>query len=380
MKIAIVHEMLIKLWGAEKVVENWMQNYPDADIFTLIYNEKRVGKIFPKEKIHPQVFSLRTQKIYNLTKKQRFCLPFMVKSIEQFDLSAYDVVLVSSSGFAHGITTESHTKTIIYYHSPARYMWDWTNEYKRDIHAQKWIKWCILNYLLLKLRQWDYEASQKHTTILANSKNTAKRIQKYYRKEAAVLYPPIETKRFEENISKKENMLQNIPWWEYYIILSALTEFKKIGIPIRWFKEMSDINLMVIWDGDYRKELETLAWNSKNISFVWAQFWDNLVSLVQSSHGLIFPGEEDFGIVPIEVMAAGKPVFALRKWWLTETVIEWKTWSFFEDETGSDFVTKFIQFDTENQKWKYSSKNCISQASKFDKKFFEEQIRKQIKK
>jgi hypothetical protein len=137
MKIAIVHEMLIKLGGAEKVVENWVHLFPKADIFTLIYDEKNTGKIFPKEKIHSQVFQLRSQKLYSLTKKQRLCLPFMAQSIEEFDLSDYDVVLVSSSGFAHGVITKPETKTLVYYHAPARYMWDWTNEYKRDIGAQR---------------------------------------------------------------------------------------------------------------------------------------------------------------------------------------------------------------------------------------------------
>jgi len=140
MKVALVHEMLIKLGGAEKVLENWQHLFPQADIFTLIYDEKKTGKVFPKEKIHPQVLKCATQKIYSLTKKQRLCLPFMAKAIESFDFSGYDVVLVSSSGFAHGVITKPETKTIIYYHAPARYMWDWTNEYKRDIGAQKGMK------------------------------------------------------------------------------------------------------------------------------------------------------------------------------------------------------------------------------------------------
>lgn len=140
MKIALIHEMLVKLGGAEKVLENWMYMFPDADIFTLIYDEEKVGKVFPRYKINSQVFSTRTQKLYKFLKKQRLCLPFMASSIESFDFSAYDVVLVSSSGFAHGVITKPETKTILYYHAPARYMWDWTNEYKRDIQAQKGIK------------------------------------------------------------------------------------------------------------------------------------------------------------------------------------------------------------------------------------------------
>ena len=178
MRIAILHEMFIKLGWAEKVVENWCNIYPNADIFTLIYDEKKVWKIFPKNKINNQVFKLTTQKIYNLSKKQRFCLPFMSKSIEQLDFSYYDVVLCSSSWFAHWAITKPETKFIVYCHSPARYMWDWTNEYKKDIWANSGIKWFILNKLFLKLRQWDYIASKRADITLANSKNTQNRITK----------------------------------------------------------------------------------------------------------------------------------------------------------------------------------------------------------
>lgn len=370
MKIAIVHEMLIKLWGAEKVVENWVKNYPDADIFTLMYDENKVWNIFPKTTIHPQVFCLKTQKIYNFLKKQRLCLPFMASSIEQLDLSKYDKVLISSSGFAHGIITKPETKVITYYHSPARYMWDWTNEYKRDIGAQTWIKWYIINRLFLKLRQWDFIASQRNNITIANSKNTALRIQKYYRKSPTVLYPPIEIERF----NKKIDWDIPLPFKDYYIILSTLTEFKKIDIAISWFKKISDINLIIIWDGDYRNNLETQAYENKNITFVGKKFWADLVYFVQNSSGLIFPGEEDFGIVPIEVMAAGKPVFALKKWWLTETVIEWKTGDFFYHADGSDFIQNFKNFHNNNISWIYKSKTCKEQASRFDERKFEKEI------
>lgn len=140
MKIAIVHEMMIKFGGAEKVVEKLTKMFPDANLFTLMYDEKRVGHILPKKNpiTGKSVRSpFLTQLIYDITGKQRLCLPFMPRAIESFNFSKYDVVIVSSSGFAHGIITKPETKTIVYYHSPARYLWDWTNEYKRDIKANK---------------------------------------------------------------------------------------------------------------------------------------------------------------------------------------------------------------------------------------------------
>ena len=369
MKVAILHEMLVKLGGAEKVIESLLKIFPKAELFTLIYDEKKVYKIFDRKKINSQVFSLKTQKVYNLTKNQRLCLPFMSKSVEQLDFSDYDLVIASSSGFAHGAITKPETRFIVYYHSPARYMWDWTNEYKKDIWWDKWLKWFFLNKLFLNLRQWDYIASKRNDISLANSKNTKNRIKKYYKKDSTILYPPVETDRFSKKL--KNN---SIKYSDYYIIISALTEFKKIEVAIKAFNKIKDKKLIVIWEWNHRQNLEKMTKN-KNIIFVGAKYWDDLVSLVQKSSWLIFPWEEDFGIVPIEVMAAWKPIFALKKWWLCESVIEWKTWEFFEDDNWKDFTWKFLEFDEKNTKWKYKSENCKKQAEKFSEKEFEKQLK-----
>lgn len=373
MKIAILHEMFIKLGWAEKVVENWINIFPNADIFTLIYDEKKVWNIFPKEKINKQVFDLKTQKIYNLTKKQRLCLPYMSSSIEKLDFSEYDVVLCSSSWFAHWAITKPETKFIVYYHSPARYMWDWTNEYKRDISKNKFIKSIlifILNRMFLKLRQWDYISSQRVDISLANSSNTQNRIRKYYRKESEVLYPPVETNRFWKKIDIKNE------YWDYYLIISALTEFKKIEVAIKAFNKMPEKKLLIVWAWDYRKDLEEIK--KENTIFLWAKYSEELVWIVQNTKGLIFPWEEDFWIVPIEVMAAWKSVFAYKWWWLLETVIEWKTWEFFENKNWEDFVEKFKIYDKNNSEWKYKEEECVNQANNFSQDKFEKRIKELV--
>lgn len=378
--------MLIKLGWAEKVVENWYKMYPNADIFTLIYDEKKVWKIFPKNKINEQVFNLFTQNIYKIFWKQRFCLPFMLKAIEQLDFSEYDIVLCSSSWFSHGAITKPNTKFIVYCHSPARYMWDWTNEYKNDLWINNWIKKILFNYpinkLFLKLRQWDYVASKRADITIANSTNTKNRITKYYRKDSQVLYPPVETSRFGREIEKNNFLLINngkelkIENFNYYIIISALTEFKKIEVAIEGFNKMPDKNLIIIWQWNYRETLEKKS--KTNIIFAWPQYWNDLVSLVQSSNWLIFPWEEDFWIVPIEVMAAGKPVFAYRWWWLLETVLEWITWEFFDNKYWLDFVKKFKIFDEKNLNKHYLPNNCKNQAELFSEIKFEEKIRELV--
>lgn len=381
MKIAILHEMFIKLWGAEKVVENWCKMYPLADIFTLIYDEKKVGNVFPINKINKQVFDLKTQKIYKYTKKQRLCLPFMAFSVEQLDFSEYDIVLCSSSWFAHGAITKVETKFIVYCHSPARYMWDWTNEYKRDLWLNSGIKKYLLSYIInkmfLNLRQWDFIASKRADITIANSYNTKQRITKYYRKDSEILYPPVETSRFWKLwVAAPTNVKINDIPESYYIIISALTEFKKIEVAIEWFNKISNQKLVIIWKWDYESVLKSKA--SKNIVFAGAKYSDELVFLVQNSLWLIFPGEEDFWIVPVEVMAAGKPIFAYRWWWLLETVVQWETGEFFDDKNGSDFVEKFMMFNRNNLKWKYLPETCKNQAEKFSEKKFEERIKQLV--
>ena len=379
MKVAILHEMLIKLGGAEKVVENFMKLFPDATIFTLIYNEKKCGKVFPREKISPQVWKSKTQKRYNLFKKQRFCLALMAISVENFDFSEYDLVICSSSWFAHWAITKPETKFVVYCHSPARYMWDWTNEYKRDLGLNSWWKKYFLKPFIertfYKNRQWDLMASSRADLIIANSKNTSNRIKKYYRRESEILYPPVETQRFAK-ILEKNNFEK--PFEKYYIIISALTEFKKIEIAISWFNELEE-NLLIIWAGDFRENLEKLT-EKENIKFAWAKYDDELVFLVQNSSGLIFPWEEDFGIVPIEVMSAWKPVFAYKGWWLLETNIEWVTWSFFEDKNWKDFIEKFEIFHKNNLKNIYTRENCINQAKNFSQEIFEKNFLELISK
>lgn len=373
MKVAILHEMLIKLGWAEKVVENFVNLFPDASIFTLIYDENKCSKIFPKEKISNQVWKTKTQKVYNIFKKQRLCLPFMAKSIESFDFSEFDLVICSSSGFAHWAITKPETKFVVYCHSPARYMWDWTNEYKRDLWLfSGWKKYFLKPFIentFFKNRQWDFLASQRSDLIIANSKNTQKRIQKYYKRDSVILYPPVETERFWKILEK--NDFQK-PFEKYYIIISALTEFKKIEIAILWFNKL-DENLLIIWAGDFRENLEKMI-KKENIKFAWAKYWDELVFLVQNSLGLIFPWEEDFWIVPVEVMAAWKPVFAYKWGWLLETNVENITWSFFEDKFWEDFIEKFKVFHKNNLEKKYLPENCINQAKKFSKEIFEKQF------
>lgn len=377
MKIAILHEMFVKLWGAEKVVEELVKIFPEATLYTLLYDEKKVGKVFPKKKIHNSCFKLTSQKRYELTGKQKLCLPKMSVSIESLDFSKYDILIISSSGFAHGAISKPSCRTVVYYHAPARYLWDWTHEYRLELWLERGIFSYFYGKYIQKLREWDYLASRRPDILLANSKTTQSRIWKYYRRDSEIVFPPIDTKRFQKDISQSfDNPFepQKTESSDYYIILSALTEFKRLDIAIKGFTKLEKNYLCIIGEGSQKKELEILSGDAKNIIFTGAKYGDELVSLVQNSLGLIFPGEEDFGIVPIEVMAAGRPVFALRRWGLTETVVDGKTGAFFDDPKGSDFVEKFRVFHMKNIAWKYNPKDCKQQAEKYDREVFVKKI------
>lgn len=368
MKIAIVHEMLVKLGWAEKVVEELLKIFPTADLFTLIYDEKKTWSIFPKSEINSQVFNLFTQKLYKLTKKQRFCLPFMSRAIEQLDFSGYDIVIASSSGFAHWAITKPETKIIVYYHSPCRYIWDWTNEYKKDIWWDKWLKWYFLNKLFKQIRQWDYIASKRVDIAVTVNRHVQKRIEKYYRRyDSKIIAPCVDTKKFIEDNQKIEKK-------DYYITIAALTEWKRLDIAIKAFNKMSDKKLKIIWVWNYEPEYKKMS-SSNNIDFLGYKDWKELIKLLKEAKWFIFCSEDDFGIAPIEAMACWLPVLAYSKWWTKETILPWITWEHFNKKDWSDFIEIFQLFNENIDKTFYDIDKIIEHSKQYDNEVFERKIK-----
>ncbi|MDD4151011.1 MAG: glycosyltransferase [Candidatus Gracilibacteria bacterium] len=365
MKVAILHEMLIKKGGAEKVVEKFMRIFPEAPIYTLIYDENKVGDIFPASKV--KVANI-TQKVYKWTKNQRFCLPFMSMAIESFDFSEYDVVLCSSSGFAHGAITKPETKFIVYYHSPSGYLWHQTNEYKKMIGFDKGLKGYFLNKLFLKFRIWDYIASKRVDIPLIASKVAQKRIIKYYkRNDSKVLYPPVDTKSFMEKTKEYNSK-------DYYITISALTEWKKVDLIIDKFNKMPDKKLKIVGVGNQEENLKKLV-KGNNIEFVGYKSGEDLFKIVGESIGGIFTGVEDFGIAIVECMAAGKAIFGISEGGIKETVLEGITGEFYNNIDGSDFIEKFKIFDNNIKNNVYNEENIKNNALRFSEEEFENKIK-----
>ena len=368
MKVAIVHEMLIKLWGAERVLEEFITMYPEADVFTLMYDEEKVGKIFPKEKIY---CAGPAQWLYNVTKKPRASLPLMTFSVSGIDLSCYDLIISSSSGFAHGVwrntkykiqNTKKRPFHICYCHSPARYLWDWTDQVQSEM---KVLFRPLVRALFAVLRKIDLQASQSPDIYIANSREVQARIQKYYKRDSLIIYPPVDTEKY-----KIQNTKYKVSERSFYVITSALTPFKRVDIPVRVLSKLG-IPLKIIGAGSQLEELKRLA--GPLVEFLGRLSDEEVVEVYKQARGFLMPQKEDAGIAPIEAMAAGLPVFGQAAGWLLETNINGVTGEFFPEETDESFEKWFLVFHENIQSGKYDgAEKIVSHAEHFGVQAFRE--------
>lgn len=304
MKLALVHDFLTKLGGAERVLKVLADMFPTAPIYTLLYNEKVCGKVFPKERVKTS-FLQKMPMI--LRKRQRYLLPLMPCAIESFDLSNYDVIISSSNAYAHGALTNSAAKHICYCHSPMRYAWDYTHEYLEEQKIGP-VPAYVTSKILHGVRQWDQTAADRVDIYIANSQHVRKRIQKYYRKKADVLYPPVETRKFK--VSQQHQ--------DYFLIVSTLSPYKKIDLAVQLFNKIGK-QLIVVGDGVQLSYLRAIA--APNVAILGYQEESKTREYMENCRAFIFPGEEDFGIAPVEAMACGKPVLAYGHGGALESVI-----------------------------------------------------------
>ncbi len=358
-KVAIVAELLIRLGGAERVVKSLMEIYPEAKIFTLLYDEEKCGNDFPKDKIQTS-FLQKFPKF--IRKRYRWLIKLMPYAIESFDFTDYDLVISSSSAFAHGALTSSETLHICYCHSPMRYAWDYSHQYLND----KWfnpIKRFFARRAIEKIRIWDRVAADRVDFYVANSKHVQKRIEKYYRLPSEVIYPPVNVDKFQYNNSSKD----------YFIIISTLTSYKKIDLAINLFNKIGK-KLIIVGDGPEREFLESIA--GENIEFKGRISDLEVQKLLEESKGLIFPSEEDFGISMIEAMAAGRPVLAYKAGGALEFIEAGINGEFFNEQnlaSMEDALARLI-----NNENKYSREIIRTKAEKFSEEIFKNKIQKFI--
>ncbi len=360
MKVALVHDFLVRLGGAERVLKVLSDLYPEAPIFTLFYDENRVGEIFPKEKV-------RTSFLQDypgfIKKRYRFLTHLFPRAIESFDLEEFDLVISSSTALSHGIITPIDTVHICYCHSPMRYAWDWANEYRED-NKINGLKALLYAPLIKYLRQWDMIAADRPAAYISNSRNVQKRLKKYYKTDSKIVYPPVFTERFRAK-SEHEN---------YFLIVSTLTPYKKIDLAVQLFNKIGR-RLVIIGDGPQRKYLESIA--ADNIDFLGFKDDETVKEYMQNCRAFIFPGEEDFGITPVEAMACGKPVLAYGKGGCTETVVSGKTGEFFFQATVEDMEDGLARL-LYNEKF-YRPHTIRRHATQFSQEIFEKKIKQVVR-
>jgi len=358
MRVALVHDYLNQYGGAERVLEAFCEIWPEAPIFTLIYDKARTGAAFEGRKIKTSFL----QKVPFVKAHHRPFLMLMPLAIEQFDLSKYDLVLSNSASFAKGVITRPKTLHICYCHTPTRYVWDDSHKYVEEFNYPKLIKKFIppfLNYL----RLWDEAASSRPDKYIANSCFVSQRIKKYYQQAAEVIYPPVKTKNF--YLSQKPG--------DYFLIVSRFLPYKKIDLAISAFNELG-WPLKIIGDGPERRKLKKMA--RSNIEFLGLVGEKDLVEYYVRSRALIFPQEEDFGISAVEAMSAGRPVIAYRGGGALEIIKEGETGLFFEEQTVKSLLDALKNFQDEQ----FDGQYIQTYAWQFDKEIFKNKIKEFVEK
>jgi glycosyltransferase involved in cell wall biosynthesis len=325
MKIAIVHYWLIGMRGGEKVLENFCKLYPSADIYTHVYNSNKVSDIINSHKIYTTFINKLpfSKKIYKLY------LPLMPLALRLLDLKDYDLIISSESGPAKGFIKNKKSFHLCYCHTPMRYLYDMRNQYLNGFNL---LNRFFINFFLERLKVWDINTSQNINIIIANSSFVAKRIKKNWLKDSTVINPSINFDDFYITDNKKK----------YYLIISELVKYKRIDIAINAFNKLND-TLYIIGNGSLLKKYKGLS--NKNIIFL-----ENIDDVKKSKYlsnckALIFPGIEDFGIVPLEAMASGRPVIAYKSGGIVDTLQEGLNGLFFNQQMPDSLVNSIKYFE-----------------------------------
>lgn len=304
MKIAVVHEWLTNYAGSERVVEQILTLYPDADLFSL------VDFLSPSERefiLNKEVHTSFLQNLPWARKRFRAYLPLMPLAVEQFDLSAYDLVISSSHAVAKGVITGPNQLHISYVHSPIRYAWDLQHQYLQESNLGR-LRDAFARLILHYIRMWDVRTAHGVDHFVCNSSFIAKRIQKTYRRKASVIYPPVNTSAFELKEEKED----------FYLTASRLVPYKKLDLIVEAFAEMPQKSLVLIGDGPEMGKIMQKA--SPNTTIMGYQSFEVLRSHMQRAKAFVFAAEEDFGIMPVEVQACGTPVIAYGRGGALETI------------------------------------------------------------
>lgn len=368
MRVALVHDYLDSYSGAEKVFACICEIFPEAPIYSLTKDGDIVSQFFCNRRIETSFIDNLPKWLKKNTKfNRKLLLPLLPMATESLDLSEYDLIISSSGAWTKGCITGSHAIHINYSHTPARFLWDYTNEFKSQAGVAKGLKGYLVNSLLRHLRQWDYLSSKRVDRYIANSSITKKRIQKYYKEDAIVIHPNVEVEKYMQDKYIDEG---------YAFIASRIEKYKMIEEVVEYYADNPSKKLIIAGSGSQLKELMQKFQNNNNI--IWKGYVDDseLIDLMQKSSYFIFPAEDDFGIAPVEAMAAGKPVLAIRKGGVLDTVMENET-GIFINTTKKEDMAKGVA-EIEQAKWDHHY--IKNHANSFSKENFKKKIEREIEK
>lgn len=352
MHLALVHDWLNQMGGAEDVLETLVSMYNQAPVYTSMYWRKGMPAAYRDWDIRPTWMD----RLPGIHRHHQPYLPLYPLAFARLDLSAYDLVLSNKSGFCHGVQTGPDTTHICYCLAPTRYVWDFDGYAAREALPP------VLRRLLVPfikvLRRWDYRAAQRVSHFIAISAEIQARIRRYYNRDSSIIFPPVDTQRF-------------VPVGyhdDFFLIVSRLVPYKRIDLAVRAFRQL-DLPLVIAGDGRDREALEAMA--DSNITFLGYVPDADLADLYARCRAFVLPGKEDFSIAPVQAMASGRPVIAYGTGGALDTVIPGLTGLFFEEPTPESLVAAVRQFEDLS----FDDDAIRRHAEQFDKRVFEGKLR-----